>query len=70
MAVDGAEFMANVVLQWREKQLQAQIVKTAGELGWKAYHSYFSDRSEAGWPDLVLVRERVVSPSSRRCMAF
>ena len=67
MVVDGAMYMADQRLRWREKEFQDAIV--AAYVGtmrrpvpncWKAYHSYFSDRSEAGFPDLVLVRERVV----------
>lgn len=65
--VDGATFMGNERLRWLERKFQAAIIESyVGTRRrpvpnpWKAYHSYFSDRSEAGWPDLVLVRERIV----------
>ncbi len=65
--MDAAEFMAAEVLKWPEKKLQAEIIKFAvgskrepSPLRWRAYHSFFSDRSQAGWPDLALVRERIV----------
>src|SRR5581483_5023024 len=57
---DAAEFFAAERLRWREKKFQAEVVRQAKDLRWRVYHSYFSDRSEAGFPDLVLVRERVV----------
>lgn len=53
--VDAAEFVRASVLAWREKHLQQQVVDAARKLGWThIYHTYFSDRSEAGFPDLVL----------------
>ena len=65
--VDGSSFVRDVVHAWPEKKLQAEIIGMAvgsrtrpSPLGWRAYHSYFSDRSEAGWPDLVLVRDRII----------
>jgi hypothetical protein len=44
----------------KEKEWQAQVVSLARRLGWMTYHTYDSRRSEPGWPDLVLVRERMV----------
>ncbi len=41
-----------------ERQLQAAIVDTARLLGWRAYHTHDSRRSEPGYPDLTLVRGR------------
>lgn len=43
-----------------EAQLQAAIVDAARLQGWLVYHTYDSRRSAAGYPDLTLVRERVV----------
>lgn len=43
-----------------EKAFQAQVVALARLLGWTCYHTHDSRRSTAGFPDLVLVRERVV----------
>lgn len=39
-----------------EKQLQAAVVECARLLGWRVYHTYDSRRSEAGFPDLTMVR--------------
>ena len=43
-----------------EKQFQARVVKIAKTLGWKVYHTYDSRCSEPGFPDLVLVKNRVI----------
>lgn len=44
-----------------EKEWQAQVFKLARVLGWKkSYHTYDSRRSSSGFPDVVLVRDRVV----------
>ena len=43
-----------------EAEFQQQIIDTARLLGWRCYHTFDSRRSEAGFPDLVLVRDRVV----------
>jgi hypothetical protein len=43
-----------------EKEFQAQILQLARLAGWKAYHTFDSRRSTAGFPDLVLVRPPVV----------
>ena len=49
------------LLDLTEKQWQAQVVELAHTLQWrKAYHTFDSRRSSSGWPDLVLVRDRVV----------
>jgi hypothetical protein len=39
-----------------ERQFMAQVTRLANLLGWKTYHTHDSRRSEAGSPDLVLVR--------------
>lgn len=43
-----------------EKEFQARVIKRATELGFKVFHAYDSRKSEAGFPDLVCVRERTV----------
>lgn len=43
-----------------EKEWMAQGVSLAKQMGWKRYHTYRSDRSEPGWPDDALVRERLI----------
>jgi hypothetical protein len=44
-----------------EKEWQAQVVSLAKQMSWKIYHPYRSDRSEPGWPDLCLVRDRFLA---------
>ena len=39
-----------------EKQFQAQVLQLAKLSGWLTYHTHDSRRSQAGFPDLVLVR--------------
>ena len=43
-----------------EKEFQGRVVAYARERGWLCYHTFDSRRSEGGFPDLVLVRDRVV----------
>ena len=44
-----------------EKDWQKQVRELAQTLGWRrAYHTFDSRRSDTGFPDLVLVRDRVV----------
>ena len=43
-----------------EKQFQAKVIALAKKTGWLIYHTYDSRRSEAGYPDLTLVRDRVI----------
>jgi len=43
-----------------ELKWQAQIIELAQVLGWWPFHLYYAQRSPAGWPDLVLFRERVI----------
>ncbi len=42
-----------------EKEFQARVVEAAKLYGWKVYHTYDSRRSTAGFPDLVLVQNKV-----------
>ncbi len=43
-----------------EKEWSAQVAQLAKTLGWRRYHTYRSERSEPGWPDEALVRDRFV----------
>ena len=43
-----------------EKDFQHTVVEVAKLYGWIHYHTYSSKRSPAGFPDLVLVRDRVL----------
>ncbi len=43
-----------------EAQFQQQIIDTARLLKWAVYHTYDSRRSQPGFPDLCLVRDRIV----------
>ena len=43
-----------------EKQFQSKILKIAKQFGWIAYHTYDSRRSAPGFPDIVLVKDRVL----------
>jgi hypothetical protein len=56
-AVDEAALSAEACLRWREKEFQKHVLALAEECGWTfRYHSYFSDRSERGFPDVMLLR--------------
>lgn len=43
-----------------EKRWQWQVINHAEAQGWRVYHTFDSRRSSPGFPDLVLVRERVI----------
>jgi hypothetical protein len=43
-----------------EKQWLTQVVELARLLGWATYHPWLSIHSASGWPDLALVRERLI----------
>ena len=49
-----------------EADWQAHVIELAETLGWSHYHTYDSRRSTEGFPDLVLVRERVVFAELKR----
>ena len=43
-----------------EKQFQAKVIDMAKIFKWTYYHTYSSKRSPVGFPDLVLVRDKVM----------
>ena len=43
-----------------EKSFQASVIRVARTLGWLVYHTFDSRRSASGFPDLVLVRDRIL----------
>ncbi len=43
-----------------EKDFQAAVVALAKRHGWKCYHPYNSRKSDEGYPDLTLARDRIV----------
>ena len=43
-----------------EAQFQRQVIELAELYGWLVYHTHDSRRSQPGFPDLVLVRDRVL----------
>lgn len=49
-----------------EAEFQRQVVELAKLRGFKVYHTYNAQRSEAGLPDLLLVRERVLWAELKR----
>lgn len=49
------EYRAQVAGSMTEGDFQVQVVTLARSMGWHHYHTYDSRRSEAGWPDMVLV---------------
>lgn len=52
--ITKAQYDAMVADQMSEDALQAQIMALAFDLGWLAYHTHDSRRSNPGWPDLAL----------------
>ena len=43
-----------------EKHFQTQVLQLANLTGWRCYHVFDSRRSQAGFPDLVMVRAPVI----------
>lgn len=49
--------MSTVAPKQSEKQFEAALVQYAKLAGWRVFHPFDSRRSEAGYPDLTLVRD-------------
>lgn len=65
--VELARARALLHAEVREKDFMGEIVKDAGLLGWRTYHTLDSRGSAAGFPDLVLVRrDRLVMAEVKR----
>lgn len=43
-----------------EKQFHAEVMAFAKRHGWKTFHTYDSRKSDEGYPDLVMLRERQI----------
>jgi hypothetical protein len=43
-----------------EKQFMEAVIEYARLCGWLVYHPFDSRRSEAGWPDLAMVRDEIL----------
>lgn len=51
-----SEYREQLAANMSEDTLQTRVEQLARELGWLRYHTYDSRRSQAGFPDLVMVR--------------
>lgn len=49
------DYQDQIILAWKEQQLQNHVLQIAGALGWWHYHTHDSRRSPEGFPDLVLM---------------
>ena len=49
-----------------EKDFQGQVIRIAKVFGWKVYHTYDSRRSEPGYPDLCLVKHKIMFRELKR----
>ncbi|GAA1450419.1 VRR-NUC domain-containing protein [Nesterenkonia lacusekhoensis] len=78
----AADWRLEQISKWPEKTFQQQVINLARQLGWWVYHTYRSDRSTPGFPDLymahpehgILLRELKtekgrISPAQRDAMA-
>ena len=46
--------------EYAEAAFQARVEELAGFLGWYTWHLHQATRSPAGFPDLLMIRERVI----------
>jgi len=51
--MDAADYFAQQRLGWPEKEFQSEVLQLLRDAGYtRIYHTYFSDRSEKGFPDV------------------
>ncbi len=55
--MDLATYRTTITRQISEATFQYQVTQLATRAGWLWHHEYDSRRSNAGYPDLVLVRD-------------
>jgi len=56
-----------VLVEMTEKQWQSQVIELARMLGWeRIYHTFNSRRSQSGFPDLFVVRDRAIAAELKR----
>ena len=58
------EFEQAIAKSWPESQWLAYVSQLARDEGWRVYHVFeqraYARRTDKGWPDLQLLRERLV----------
>jgi len=56
--ITTSDYRAAQARAMTEDELLQTVRDMAATLGWRTYHTHDSRRSETGWPDLVMVRDR------------
>lgn len=55
-----ARLTATAPPRMSEREFQSAVIAAAEDHGWWCYHVYNAKRSKAGWPDLVMLRDRLI----------